>query len=267
MMRPLTRHPDRRSGGFTLIELLTVIAIISILLTIALVVGARVTQGGNERATQSVLISLDRALDAYVAENDAPPPYVPDQYIDVPGPNADLTGPYQGSMHPRRPDSAVFVAQVQGLVDAGAIIDGLPDRFRFPTPSPVNTGPFGGGGIVSAEVPTIVDAWADSSWERPYDLADQSAILYVHPDNFLAQDLYGQCVNGRPYFVSAGSDRLYGLTDDAYIPEPADGSGASTGVHTYDTCLEAQKDNLFSYDGVKPLSISAFDRTVAEGVR
>ncbi len=251
-------------NGFTLVELLVVIAVLFVLVSLSITVGALVTAGGNKRATQSVLSSLDRALQEYVGITGTVPPYVPNQYEAVPGPDAALTD-YEGLMQPRRPDTAVFVSQVSGIGEAGSIINNLPSRFRFArTGIPNGTGAF--NRIISAETPSIIDAWGDTDWAIPYLATEQHLVYYVHPDNTLAQDLYGACINGLPYFVSAGADGLYGLNDDDFILEPDDASLATAGSHSHQTVLAAQKDNLTSYT-VEPITESAFDRTVSAGVR
>ncbi|GAB4546554.1 MAG: hypothetical protein Tsb0013_05530 [Phycisphaerales bacterium] len=252
----------RPSRAFTLIELLVVIAILSVLVALSITVGALVIRGGNERATQSLLTSLDRALDEYIGINGAPPPYAPTQYDNFPGPDDDLVE-YEGVFQPRRPDAAIFIAQSGGVGEVGTIIGNLPERFRF-----ARAETFVGGGpqITTPEAPSILDAWADGVWTPPYNADQTQLVYYVHPDNTLAQDLYGACVNGRPYFLSAGADTLYGLNDDPFIPDAQDGSGQQGNEHTYQTCLAAQADNLTSYP-VDPITASAFERTTNAGVR
>lgn len=52
-------------GGFTLIELLIVIGIIALLVAMAVVVGAKVIEGGRSRATTDVIRTLDTTLGAW----------------------------------------------------------------------------------------------------------------------------------------------------------------------------------------------------------
>ncbi|MEM1424440.1 MAG: prepilin-type N-terminal cleavage/methylation domain-containing protein [Planctomycetota bacterium] len=261
----MTAHsPARRASGFTLLEIIVVVAIITILVALSFAVGALVVRGGQERATQGVLGSLDRALDEYMASSGGvAPPYQPELYREVPG-DLDILTTYQGLDQPRRPDATVFISTVSGTGEAGEIINAIPEQFRF-IRSAVSTG-IGGSASDTIDAPSILDAWSDGDWRRPFNAKDASIILYVHPENGLAQDLFGECKNDRPYFLSAGADTLYGLNDDPFIPTALDGSDNPAGRHTYQTVLAAQEDNLTSYP-VDTLSERAFDRTDTEGVR
>lgn len=255
-----TTRGIHHARAFTLVELLTVIAIIVVLISISVGVGVYVTKGGERRATQNVLGSLDRALEEYVGVNGTIPPYLPQQYEGVPGPDATLTT-YRSEQHARRPDASVFIGQARGVGAVGDVIANLPARFRF-----ARSDTYAGGGVqdVSQQVPSIIDAWGEDNWSDPWVATEQQLVYYVHPDNYLAQDLYGQCLNKLPYFMSAGQDLLYGLNDDKFIPADDDGNAPAT--HTYQTLLAAQKDNLTSYP-VEPVSRSAFERTQSAGVR
>lgn len=249
--------------GFTLVELIIVVAVTAVLVSIALGVGTLVTVNGQRAATQNVLVSLDRTLQEYIDQIDAIPPFVPEAYERVPGESSVLTSYTLGTgseartfEHPRRPDASVFIEQTTGVGVAGDIIAGLPERFRVPTINIASNG-FGERPTGTADaIPTIVDVWADEAWNRPWEITQQQIIYFVHPDNFLAQDLFGQCVNGRPYFISAGPDRLYGLSDDF----------AGVVEDSYEGVLEAQEDNLTSYP-IEPITERTYDRTVAQGVR
>ena len=69
----------------------------------------------------------------------------------------------------------------------------------------------------------------------------------MHPDNEVAQALYGRCLNERPYFVSAGPDGLFGTTDEIKgICRSAGNSGASP--EEVEKAIAALDDNIYSYE-------------------
>ena len=252
----------RAARGFTLLELILVVAVLSVLVALSITVGSLVVRGGSERATQSMLTTLDRALDEYIALNGAAPPYIPDAYDDVVNLDLELTE-YQGIEQPRRPDATVFIESVSGSGEAREIIDGLPERFRYARAT--NTG-LNNSATPLVSAPSIIDAWSEGVWKPPFDPVDERIVLYVHPENSLAQDLFGNCKNDRPYFLSAGADGLYGLNDDPFIPPARDGTGDASGSHTYQTVLRAQEDTRTSYP-IATLTERAFNRTDSAGVR
>ncbi|MDX2114357.1 MAG: prepilin-type N-terminal cleavage/methylation domain-containing protein [Planctomycetota bacterium] len=248
----MTTHPPvsmrpRARRAFTLIEILVVAAVIVVLLAIVAGVGVAVLNRQQGTATSQVLSTLDRALDEYMqtAGNGAPPKYSRADYVEVPGPSVVLGDSKYfrdfgsaGTSYPIRPDAAVFVRQTIGAGRVQDIIQGIGERFLRLTTTP-------GQGAVSGRdidpTPSIVDLWAKEDWVAPFDPAtssgdtNQSLIYYVHPNNLLAQELYGRCVNGRPYFMSAGPDRKYGLRSE--FPASA----------TKDEVENALKDNVYSY--------------------
>ena len=82
-----TARPQRSTAGatrnanaviglraFTLIELLIVIGIIAVLISMALVVGSKVIEGGKGRATQNVIRVLDESRGAWMLNADVPLP-------------------------------------------------------------------------------------------------------------------------------------------------------------------------------------------------
>jgi len=247
------RRTTRSRSGFTLLELLIVIGIITLLVGVLLAVGLRAIRSQDERATKNVLISLDRALSEYILVAGSIPKYNPLAYSRVPGP--DLLDPNDGLniatsdraflaypvgstvRHPIRPDAAVFTKQVSGYGEVDAIIRGIPERFLVSTVTGPESDPVAGD-----PSPSVIDAWAivDALWPAPHPIARQQLIYYVHPENELAQDLYGRCVNGRPYFMSAGPDRRYGLTS-----EFADQNLSAAAER--EAALKALEDNIYSY--------------------
>jgi len=267
-----------RRRGFTLIEMIAVVSIIAVLMGLAVTTGVLVIKRQEVATTKGLLSSLDRALEEYIVElGGTIPPYIDTAYFGVPGPaltagggfatnDPDDMSPnsfYLSKAYPRHPDAAVFIKQASGIGAVDQIISGLGDRFLIPTPS------FDGPDDPDIEeqdvTPSIVDPWGDTTlWAatandpsvNDWPILDPAArvIFYVHPNNRLAQDLYGECVNGRPYFFSAGPDGLYGTTSQL------SGSGTiapntivSPGVNgapdiTYATqAVDALEDNIYSY--------------------
>ena len=79
----------------------------------------------------------------------------------------------------------------------------------------------------------------------------------MHPDNELAQALYGRCLNERPYFVSAGPDGLFGTTDEIKrVCRTSASSGASP--EEVERAIAALEDNIYSYE-VGPARIDPDD--------
>ena len=223
------RRGNAGGVGFTLIELLVVVSIIAILVTAIVSVGVRVFTVRKGDATRSVLRTLDRALDEYIEANSGPPRYKVALYEDRPGDDNDLE-PYNGEDHAPRPDASVFLLQAQGFGEVDAIVTGIPEEFLVTTDLDRDT------------TPSVLDAWAVEGWGDPWPVASQQLVYFVHPKNRLAQDLYGQCVNGRPYFMSAGPDLLYGLRDE--FPN-------LSGEAAKEAAIKALEDNVYSYDGVE----------------
>lgn len=243
-----TRHPfggprvrsaaSRRSrAGFTIIELLVVVTVLLILVGLVTGVGIRVFRNQEAQVTRGVLQTLDRALDEYQATKNAAPDYRLEDYERVPGdPVGESTSGgeyfsrYLGDYFPRRPDTSVFLKEALGVGQVKDIVGGVGERFLVVTVSP------GSRNAADSDVtPSVVDAWATDSWANPWDPVGQQLIYYVHPRNKLAQELYGRCINGRAYFMSAGPDLKYGLKSEA---------GASPDKATVEGFLN---DNIYSY--------------------
>lgn len=206
----------RVRGAFTLIELLVVIIIIVILVGIIAGVGAGLARDSRGQLTRDLLATLDRMVVEYEATTGSLPPYVVDQdvessYNGYPGLD-NTVEPYgagPNNMHARRPDTSVFLRQMKGVGVADDIVKAIPAKFLVTTITSGDTDP----------TPSVVDAWARDDWAAPYPVAGQTLIYYIHPSNKLANDLYGRCINRRPYFLSAGPDNLYGTTRDPGSPD------------------------------------------------
>ena len=233
MKRRVTK--DSPGGrAFTLIELLVVIIIIVILVGIIAGVGAGLARDSRGQLTRDLLTTLDRIVVEYEAVTGSLPKYpsddmVDDFYEDVPGPDNDDIVNYGGRVGVRRPDTAVFLKQAKGVGVVDDIVKSIPARFLVPTITPGDPDP----------TPSVVDAWAKKDWADPFPVAGQTLVYYVHPDNKLANQLYGRCINKRPYFLSAGPDNFYGTTRDAGTP-------------TEDEAEKALDDNITSYAPGEP---------------
>lgn len=255
--RPKT-IPRAGARAFSLVELLVVITIIAILLTISTVVGLRLVERQRVSVTQDVLRALDTALENYQASTRGQPPKYDPSYFDrVPGldfrPGDMLNDinrpgtfaeypPGSGVDHPCFPDASVFIRQARGVGTVDSVIQQIPERFLVvtigdeigQTPGPTDPG--------SDPTPSVIDAWGDKgAWQVPWAITEQRTILYVHPDNKLAQALYGKCVNNRPYFMSAGPDGGSGLS---YQVAPRQGE---TATERRASVLASLNDNVYSY--------------------
>ncbi len=237
--RPRHPRPSHRRA-FTLVELLVVMTIIVVLTGLITGVGIAVFRNQQGSATKNVLLSLDRALDEYIAQTSAIPPFSLSDYNQVPGPEVDLADtdffrvyPTGGENNPRRPDAAVFIKQALTVGQAQPLVTGIGDRFLRATTGPTSAT---NQDIARDGTPSVVDAWANADWAEPWNPIGQTLIYYIHPQNQMAQALYGKCVNGRPYFLSAGPDRIYGLKDDILnttLDQPTTEAGLKDNITSY----------------------------------
>lgn len=259
MIAPTT---NPRRNAFTLVELLIAIVVIVILASLVFIAGTAVTQRQRVRVTENLLITLDRVLDVYMLERGALPPYNPDDYIGTPGESNGLTS-LQGVIgnHPARPDAAVFLAQATGYGEVDDIIQSIPNDF-------VRRRQFNNQ-VIGADMPSIVDSWAQPGWPedpnnptRPFPVDYQQVIYFVHPQNTVAQALFGRCRNDRPYFMSAGPDRTYG-----FINEPNNNieiiADSDTGDFVRKLVQDALDDNIYSTTVDPPVIPANFDSNEA----
>jgi len=247
--------------GFSLIEMLAVITVIVILITLVVASGLLVIQRQERAITTGALSSLDRALEEYLVERSAFPPFIPEMYEITPGRKIVIGGAdnlkerYLDRDQHRHPDASVFLRQARGIGRVNEIVANIPERLTMTTE-------------VDADgerdtTPSVLDAWADpDSWAATASLGQDDAfpvlhpaarlIFYVHPNNRLAQDLYGRCVNGRPYFFSAGPDGLYGTTSQ--LSENGDRDAAFV-----ESARIGLEDNLYSYEVGPPRDDEEFE--------
>lgn len=238
----MTRNRFTTRRAFTLLEMLIVIGIIALLIGLITGVGVAVLRGREAAATKNVLVSLDRALDEYKLRVGSFPPYVVEDYEFVPGEAVELSNQeyfrqYQGKTHARRPDAAVFIRQALQVPEAAEIIRGLNERFLVLTVTDQGLSDRKKNDVT----PSVVDSWSTGGWTKPWDTEDEPHLIYyVHPDNALAQALFGRCENRRPYFVSSGPDGRYGLRDGELPDAPMEE------VH------KSLEDNVYSYKVGEP---------------
>ncbi len=287
---PLTSERAARRRAFTMIELLVVVSIIVVLLSLITGVGYTVIQNQKVSATRGLVSALDRALDEYIQEQQKqnplglpmPPPYNLEDYYGVPGPDvSDSTGVFffrrypesGGARHPVRPDSAVFLRQAMGHGLVRSIVSGIGANFLRITTTPVGaTDPVEASLVDQRDrdadaTPSVIDAWADLSWKSLWQVIEdptdpsipgfpkslQQLVFYVHPDNKLAQALYGQCETRRPYFMSAGPDEFYGTWYEEkqviahYGLKPSTSPPESPIEFKQRVMKKAREDNVYSY--------------------
>lgn len=217
------------SPAFTLLEMLIVMGIIVLLLAIVLAVGPAVVKSQKVSQAKGLLSALDRALDEYKIANNAFPKIDAKAYAGVPSRDWALGGDhgnvyggtggfrtYNTVSYSRRPDAAVFLKAAAGYGEVDSIVHNMPSRFLQST---VNQDD-------KDATPSVLDPWSlvnKDAWAlgrgvgaAPWTALQCNYILYVDSANPLAQELYGRCVNGRPYFVSAGPDGKFGLEDEFY---------------------------------------------------
>ncbi len=249
--------------GFTLLELIVVIGVIALLTTIVLTIGPKVLGGQKESGTQNILRALDRVYDDYLGANGGAQPFFDvNDYAGVPGKDLKVfedgkNETVDGSLHeafssyppsgsgtrdyPRFPDAAVFLRQALAAGVGDGVLATLPARSIVLTATEDDPG---APADEADRTPSILDLWgpADNAWtDNGYTLLGGVPVLFVHPSNLFAQEMYGACLNGRAYFMSAGPDRLYGATNQL----TEDGSRGSNET-LWTRAVQALSDNIYS---------------------
>ncbi len=265
-----------RRAAFTLIELLIVIGVIVLLAAITLAVGPRLLDSRKEAVTEQVITGLDGMLETYIQERQGNiPPDINNEFIELwegvadgptdsdlertrafygdsnnlTGNDADIVPVYEDSSANKfsiRPSSSMFLYQARGLSEIDNALGQMPpSRLAQVFGQDMDGNPF--------DLTAVLDAWGNAA--RPYE----RHILYVHPANQRAQQLYGYCQNNRPYFLSAGADGVYGTIQD--LPFQLR-QGIEAGNKPFDDSdrvvqffRDALDDNITSYE-VRPAFIS-----------
>lgn len=120
--------------AFTLVESLIVIVVIGILLTIALAVGKRVLLGGQHRATEQILKTLDVIITQYSSTTGGKVPtfFTADDgtaypIVDARLPGVGAVAPVAGSL--TQPSLALFLLEAQRLQLVDKMISGIDSQF------------------------------------------------------------------------------------------------------------------------------------------
>jgi hypothetical protein len=256
--------------------------VIVLLASITLAVGPRLLDSRKESATEQIITGLDGMLETYIQERQGNiPPDISEAYIslweEIPPPvsqpeNSDLERtrasygdadnyppsnendrpwtPYftdaSGDRYSLRPSSSMFMYQARGISEIDTATGQMPpSRLAQVFGEDVDGNPF--------DLTAVMDAWGNAS--RPYE----RHILYVHPANQRAQQLYGYCQNNRPYFLSAGADGVYGSIQDLPYTrrEQINSSVApfNSDERVVEFFRESLEDNITSYE-VRPAFIA-----------
>lgn len=122
-----TAHRSLACRAFTLIEVLVVIAIIGLLSAIALVVGSKVTSGGQDRLTADTIRMLDMALNGYLADRSGKFPSYLEDTAQSPRkfPIIDGWAGAANAAQPVEPTIAMFVHLASEVSSVDSTIKGI----------------------------------------------------------------------------------------------------------------------------------------------
>jgi len=211
--------------AFTIIEMMMVIALVGLLLTITVMVTQGLVGQSKVRQCEEIMAALDSLLTEYESEFGSMPPF------DA----SDFDEPKNGDAGEVRPEVSVFLEQVRGLKGADRILAGLPTQFlseRYEYYSNVGANAIFAGSISNSNDIrlTISDPWGiEILYIHPRD--KRATVGKNAPRNFAG---YGTPANDRPYFVSAGPDRIF---YDENKDRPSEDL--------------TRKDNIYSYEAVE----------------
>jgi prepilin-type N-terminal cleavage/methylation domain-containing protein len=264
MHRPATpRSPSR--PAFTLIELLIVIGIITILISVAVVVGQKVTSSGKQRVTEGLIKTLDMSLSEYIhARGQIPPAYVPDPRdpaYAVPVADVHITNlvPPDPTDLPPFVNNTVglYLIQCRAVPEADAVLRQIEPRYVRMYDPDKQTGATSVAQNKRPALLTVFDGWGrpiryvhpaftgiipdmtDPAQLATTPLQKTSTITQIRRTGKVAQNAAvppdadaGVPLNNRPYFYSMGADGKAGYE---YEPNPP-----------YKTVSDFNKDNVFT---------------------
>lgn len=200
-MRAISTTGHSARAGFTLIELLIVIGIIALLISMAVVVGARVVEGGKARATQDVLRTLEESLGAWSFNADSPLP-ADLEFTDSTGreyiyplidASLESATPVKFETSPW-PSATFYAALVMQDASIQPILQGIDSSFVGPSQGP--PADRGTGDVVNWAIPALE---LKDAWGRPMRL--------VHPAYHGGYGDFWDAERGR----SVARDQLQGV--------------------------------------------------------
>jgi hypothetical protein len=219
----------RTRSAFTLVELLVVLAIIAVLMTIGLVIGARARAGAKESVTLETIKTLETALNDYVSQKgEMPKPYVKlegatgNVYQVIADASDSATDASESHMIK---SGGYLMYQLSKVQSSKAILDEINPKFldiEANAEAPGFREPLDGFGREIRYVhPAFQGIYATGR--------DQASTFGVLPGGgtFRPTQIFrtvtnsdgGQCVSNKPYFYSCGVDGKPETHDDNLYPD------------------------------------------------